>query len=160
MSDAPARTISGLRPRSGSPDLSRLQRRNRSTPTEQEAPAPAAQEPPAAVSRPTGEQVRDIEAPSAPTQEQPAAPGVATVRPAPKAESERTGRLSTYLTMDTLERARATYRATSHLEHDRTFSDFVERAIYAEILRREAAHNAGERYEADTSRLRPGRPLG
>ncbi len=160
MSDAPVRTISGLKPRSGSPDLSRLQRRNRNPPTGQEATAPAAQEPAVAISSSAGEQVRDLDTPSAPTQEQPATPDAAAGRPAPKVESERTGRLSTYLSMDTLERARATYRATSHLEHDRTFSDFVERSIHAEIIRREAAHNAGERYEADTSRLRPGRPLG
>jgi hypothetical protein len=160
MSDAPVRTISGLKPRSGSPDLSRLQRRNRTTLTEQEVTTPAAQEQTVATSNLAEGKVRDLETPSAPTREQPAASDAAAVRPAPKAQSERTGRLSTYLTMDTLERARATYRATSHLEHDRTFSDFVERAISAEIIRREAEYNAGERYDADTSRLRPGRPLG
>jgi hypothetical protein len=160
MSDAPVRTISGLKPRTGSPDLSRLQRRNRNTPTEHEMPTPGAQEPVIAQPSPEGEQVRDLETASAPIHEQSSTPDAATVRLAPKAESERTGRLSTYLTMDTLERARATYRATSHLEHDRTFSDFVERAIHSEIIRREAAHNAGERYTTDASRLRPGRPLG
>ncbi|MFD3444355.1 hypothetical protein ACFDTO_07130 [Microbacteriaceae bacterium 4G12] len=61
MGDAPVRTISGLKPRSGSPDLSRLQRRNRSTPTEHPALAPAAPEAPATVSKPAGEQVRDLD---------------------------------------------------------------------------------------------------
>jgi hypothetical protein len=156
MSDAPVRTISGLKPRSGGPDLSRLQRRNRGVQTEQGAPTPVGREASADASSSAGEQAPDPATPPAPTQVKPVTPNQA----APKAEAERTGRLSTYLTMDTLERARATYRATSHLEHDRTFSDFVERAIHAEVLRREVAHNDGERYEADTSRLRPGRPLG
>ena len=160
MSDAPVRTISGLKPRSSNPDLSRLQRRNRNALTEQAVLAPTAQDAPTiAGPEAVGEQAHDVEVLPAVTNQQVEA-HAAAVPPVSKAESERTGRLSTYLTMDTLERARATYRATSHLEHDRTFSDFVERAIYAEILRREAAHNAGERYEADTSRLRPGRPLG
>jgi hypothetical protein len=87
-------------------------------------------------------------------------PSSPALEPEPSTDKDRTRRLSTYLTIDTLERARATYRATSHLEHDRTFSEFVERAIYAEIVRREDAHNAGERYVKNTSRLRPGRPLG
>jgi hypothetical protein len=160
MSDLPVRTISGLKPRTGGPDLSRLQRRNRGVSTEQQTPASSAQDL-SALPGPesVGKQPSELDAVPAVTKQRPAEAHVDGVSPTRKLESGRTGRLSTYLSVDMLERARATYRATSHLEHDRSFSDFVERAIHAEIVRRETAHNAGERYEADTSRLRPGRPL-
>jgi hypothetical protein len=125
MSDAPVRTITGLKPRSGNLDLSRLQRRNRSTPTEQEVTAPAPQEASTVLSNPAGERVPNLQVAATPIQEPHATPDVVTVRPALKSESERPGRLSTYLSMDTLERARATYRATGHLENDRIFSEFL-----------------------------------
>ncbi|WP_425266425.1 ParB family protein [Cryobacterium zongtaii] len=67
--------------------------------------------------------------------------------------------MTTYLSANTRDRARATYRATSHLEGDKSWSDFVERAILAEVERRELAHHAGERYEGDSSPLPVGRPL-
>ncbi|WP_442855792.1 ParB family protein [Frondihabitans sp. Leaf304] len=57
-------------------------------------------------------------------------------------------------------RAREAYRATSHLEGDKNWSDFVERAILAEVLRRETVHNDGQTYAGDTTPLSPGRPLG
>jgi hypothetical protein len=105
MSDAPVCTMSVLKPRSGSPDLSGPQRRNRSVPTERDTPTPAAPETPiAAVESVAGEQVRDLATPSAPTTEQAAPPDGATVRAAaPRTESERTGRLSDDLSMDTLD---------------------------------------------------------
>ena len=155
MSDAPARTIAGLKPRTATPDLSRLQRRNRTEAT-------VADTPPAEPTEPE-KQPQPATAPKKRATRQPKtqAPQTAiTLAHATTKEAERTGRLSTYLTTDTLQRARATYRATSHLEHDRTFSEFVERAIHAEIIRREKMHNEGERYNEDTSQLRPGRPLG
>ncbi|WP_369828612.1 hypothetical protein [Cryobacterium sp. M91] len=67
--------------------------------------------------------------------------------------------MTTYLSAQTRYRARATYRATSHLEGDKSWSDFVERAIKAEVERRELLHNAGEPYEGDSSPLPVGRPL-
>ncbi|WP_369124741.1 hypothetical protein [Glaciimonas sp. Cout2] len=73
--------------------------------------------------------------------------------------AEPTARMTTYLSAQTRDRARATYRATSHLEGDKSWSDFVERAIQAEVERRELLHNAGEPYEGDSSPLPVGRPL-
>lgn len=69
-------------------------------------------------------------------------------------------RVTTYLDGSLRARAREAYRATSHLEGDKSWSDFVERAILAEVLRREAAHNGGRTYAGDTTPLSPGRPLG
>ncbi|WP_369125300.1 hypothetical protein [Cryobacterium sp. GrIS_2_6] len=68
--------------------------------------------------------------------------------------------MTTYMSNTTRDRARATYRATSHLEGDKSWSDFVERAVLAEVERRERSYNSGERYEGDSSPLSAGRPLG
>ncbi len=72
---------------------------------------------------------------------------------------DSTARMTTYLSAATRDRARATYRATSHLEGDESWSDFVERAVLAEVERRELTHNAGEKYKGDSSPLPVGRPL-
>lgn len=61
--------------------------------------------------------------------------------------------------MDGFVRVREAYRTTSHLEGDKSWSDFVERAILTEVLRREAAHNSGQVYVGDQTPLSPGRPL-
>lgn len=133
------RQIGGLKPRASTPDLSRLQARNRteakpetSKRTEAEPAAPAA-------------------APKSPR---------VTVKKSDTAAMEQNTRMTTYLSVATRDRARSTYRATSYLEGDKSWSDFVERAILAEVERREIAHNAGERYEGDSSPLPAGRPLG
>lgn len=68
--------------------------------------------------------------------------------------------MTTYLSVATRDRARSTYRAPRHLEGDKSWSDFVESAILAEVARRETAHNAGERYEGDRSPLPAWRPAG
>jgi predicted glutamine amidotransferase len=72
---------------------------------------------------------------------------------------EASHRMTTYLHSSNRDRARAAYRATNHLEGDKSWSDFVERAIVAETIRRESAHNAGEPYQGDSSPLPAGRPL-
>lgn len=128
--DTPTRQIAGLAHRAGTPDLSRLQARNRPQPTPQPVKQPKA--------------VKS------------AVPPARKSAPAP----EPTARMTTYLSAQTRDRARATYRATSHLEGDKSWSDFVERAIQAEVERREVLHNAGEPYEGDNSPLPVGRPLG
>ncbi|ANP74904.1 ParB family protein [Cryobacterium arcticum] len=134
MSDdsTPSRQIDGLSHRAGTPDLSRLQARNRPDP----APQPTAERPKAVRS----------------------APARASQKVAAR-ESEPTTRMTTYLSAETRDRARATYRATSHLEGDKSWSEFVERAIQAEVERRERLHNAGEPYEGDSTPLPVGRPL-
>ncbi|MBF4577874.1 hypothetical protein [Frondihabitans sp. VKM Ac-2883] len=55
--------------------------------------------------------------------------------------------------MDGFARAREAYRATSHLEGDGNWSDFVERAFLAEIPRRETTH------VGDQTPFSPRRPL-
>ncbi|WP_165789006.1 ParB family protein [Cryobacterium zongtaii] len=134
--ETPNRPIGGLTPRAGTHDLSRLQARNRPEPK--------------------------VETDQEPT----AAGSAAAVKPSrmPAKKSATvvvvsTARMTTYLSAITRDRARATYRATSHIEGDKSWSDFVERAILAEVERRELAHHAGERYEGDSSSLPVGRPL-
>jgi hypothetical protein len=166
MSDTvPDRRISGLTPRtpSSGPDLSRLQRRNRVTPpataptppTEPSPPQPAepvllataaapitGDSPPAATPRP-------VKKPATKTPKTRTAPPPATA----------TVTMSTYIESGLRARARAAYRATSHLEGDTSWSDFVAHAIQAEVERRERRHNGGDEYPGETTALRPGRPL-
>ena len=134
--DTPNRQIGGLTPRAGTQDLSRLQARNRPGPkpetAQQAEPAPA----------------------------KVVKPSRAAAKKSTSVVVDSTARMTTYLSAATRDRARATYRATSHLEGDKSWSDFVERAILAEVERRELSHNAGERYEGDSSPLPVGRPLG
>lgn len=133
--DAPTRQIAGLTPRASGPDLSRLQARNRPATAEQTPPVlpvtPAAADP----------------APARRT-----APLSATAI----GESKR---MTTYVTTSTRERAKTAFLATKHLEGDETWSGFVERAILAEVERREITHNGGHPYEPDTHPLPVGRPL-
>jgi hypothetical protein len=134
--ETPNRQIGGLTPRAGTHDLSRLQARNRPEPKPE-----------------TDRQ---------PTTASPAVTVKPSRTPAKKSATvvvDSTARMTTYLSANTRDRARATYRATSHLEGDKSWSDFVERAILAEVERRELAHHAGERYEGDSSPLPVGRPL-
>jgi hypothetical protein len=58
-----------------------------------------------------------------------------------------------------IERTWIADRATSHLEGDRTWSDFFERAIVREIERREETYNAGQRYPGTSGPLAPGRSI-
>ena len=146
MSDTPDRAITGLSPRGAAPDFSRLQRRNRVV-----VPEPAVVE---------VELVEEPPRPPAVTPELPAPdlPAAAPTVVSKLAVTERE-RVTTYLDGRLRARAREAYRATSHLEGDKSWSDFVERAILAEVTRREAAHNDGRPYAGDETPLSPGRPL-
>jgi hypothetical protein len=141
MSDTPDRAITGLSPRGATPDFSRLQRRNRVV-----VPEPAVPE------------VEPVEQPSLPPAVAPDLPAAAPSVVSKLAVAERE-RVTTYLDGRLRARAREAYRATSHLEGDKSWSDFVERAILAEVTRREAAHNGGRQYAGDETPLSPGRPL-
>lgn len=142
MSDTtPDRTIAGLTPRTV--DLTRMQARNRPQPAE---------EPPALAS--LAEQPK----PTAPKTQKRDTPKKRTALTT--AVEEKGARITTYLAASLRNRAQAAYRATSHLEGDTSWSDYVERAILTETQRREAEHNAGEPYKGDGSRLSAGRPLG
>ena len=139
---APDRTIGGLAPRRSTFDASRLIAANRrvaptTTPT---APNPesavssiASPHPPAASAEPERTEHRN--------------PGNAEL----KVKS------SFYLRESTQNRARAAFRATAHLEDDETYSDFAEKAILAEIKRRETLYNKGKQYSGGAKRLAPGR---
>lgn len=130
----PNRTIGGLAPRTKPNDLSRLQRRNRSTQTESDA----------------SRSITDPALSFSPNE----------VAPLPnRINAENRSRMTTYLSARTRDRARAAYRATSHLEAEASWSEFVERAILAEVERREKIYNEGEMYAGDRSPLSPGRPL-
>jgi hypothetical protein len=67
--------------------------------------------------------------------------------------------VSVSLPADLRNRSRAAFRATQHLEDDESYSDFVSKAIEAEIVRREIAHNGGARYEGGDRALASGRPM-
>lgn len=73
-------------------------------------------------------------------------------------EGERTT-ITAYMSVELRERARATFLATRNATGDSSFSDFVARAILAEITRREADFNRGNAYPRDSEQLPSGRPL-
>ena len=56
-------------------------------------------------------------------------------------------------------RARATYRSTSFEEEDSSWSEMLNKALLAEVQRREDAHNAGEVFSGNDEPLTPGRPI-
>src|SRR4051812_34659394 len=83
----------------------------------------------------------------------------AVQRPIPLAEGSPTEKMTTYVPRAVRERAKAAFRATSHLEGDGSFSDFITAAITREVERREKLHNDGQQYAGDGGRLTAGRPL-
>lgn len=133
MSDpAPERRIAGLAPRPATVnDLSRLRSRNRVV--TQATPQVAAE----------------------------ATPESAREKPLESSGGEAgKARVSIYLDPDVRDRARAAYKATAHLAGDRSWSEFVQRAIEAEAARREQSYNQGSPYPtAGDSRLSAGRPI-
>ena len=139
---APDRTIGGLAPRRSTFDASRLIAANR--------------------------RVAPTTTPTAPNPESAVSSIASTHPPAASAEPERTEhrnpgnaelkvKSSFYLRESTQNRARAAFRATAHLEDDETYSDFAEKAILAEIKRRETLYNKGKQYSGGARRLAPGR---
>lgn len=140
MTDAPNRTIAGLTPRA-TPNLSRMQKRNRVT---QPAEVPeAAAQPPAALTPPKA---------SAPRKKR-----VTATQPPLGASANN--RVNAYAPAPLLERAKATFKATRNFEGDASWSDYVAAALLAETERREAEYNAGEPYPSVGTRLPAGRPL-
>jgi hypothetical protein len=128
--DNPDRTIGGLPGRTA---MSRLARPEQPplVPPDSSAPTPSRQPAPAARSprRPKGQ--------------------TTTARP----------QVSAYVDQHLRSRAQAAYKATSHLEGDRSWSEFVATALLAETERREAAHNHGEPFPDNGRPRAPGRPL-
>jgi len=155
--DNGSRRIGGLEPRTSAPDLSRLIRRNRPADSEQASDSPAATKEVSGQAA-VGETPLSPSGVDAPQPATAATPGQASAQSDPAVDSE-TKRMTVYIASRHYARARAAYRATSYAARDRSWSDFVEKALVAELERREAEHNAGEPYAPDSSPLSPGRPL-
>ena len=83
----------------------------------------------------------------------------AVSRPIPVAEGKPDDKMTIYIAPSTRDRAKATYKATAHLEGDASFSAFIVDAITREVERREKLHNDGQQYAGDPGRLSAGRPL-
>lgn len=137
----PDRTVGGLPPRRSNFDASRLIAANRTT----EPLAPTSLD-----SRGGRRSTKTLQ-PSTPKAEQRNAENVDVSAPNVKVKS------SFYIRESTQSRARAAFRATAHLEDDETYSDFAEKAILAEVQRREAIYNEGNQYSGGGKRLAPGR---
>ena len=65
-----------------------------------------------------------------------------------------------YLTDAMRNRARAAYRQTSYSERDASWSAMINKALLAEVERRELAYNDGEAFVGNDEPLTPGRPIG
>lgn len=87
-----------------------------------------------------------------------ATPKAPTGQPAPQADAPKV-QINFYIDAETRASARAAYKATGHAEGDDSFSDFVSKAVAAEVQRRQDAYNGGEKFTPDDRKLTPGRPL-
>lgn len=65
-----------------------------------------------------------------------------------------------YLTEAMRNRARAAYRQTSFDERDSSWSEMLNKALLAEVERREIAYNEGKAFVGNNDPLTPGRPIG
>ncbi len=122
-------------------------------PTEPDSALKAAERPVEPVSAPQSSQ----KAPTRPKSRTSAPRAVS--RPIPVAEGKPDDKMTIYISPSTRDRAKATYKATAHLEGDASFSAFIVDAITREVERRENLHNDGQQYAGDGGRLTAGRPL-
>ena len=90
------------------------------------------------------------------------APSELRVRPTAVAQAAPARRTSVtfYLSEGLRNRARAAYRSTSFEEQDSSWSEMINKALIAEVERREAEYNSGETFAASEEPLSPGRPIG
>ncbi|MGO4534993.1 ParB family protein [Leifsonia sp. 2MCAF36] len=65
-----------------------------------------------------------------------------------------------YLTDAMRNRARAAYRQTSFNERDTSWSEMINKALLAEVQRREIVYNDGKMFVGNDDPLTPGRPIG
>lgn len=79
--------------------------------------------------------------------------------PTRKAPKKRTT-VTFYLTDAMRNRARAAYRQTSYDERDTSWSEMINKALLAEVQRRERAYNGGQAFVGNDEPLTPGRPIG
>ncbi|MCH6472454.1 ParB family protein [Sinomonas terrae] len=81
------------------------------------------------------------------------------VREEGSAPKSRRAQVTFYMDAEFRDRARAAYRATAGIEGDDSWSEFIELAVLNEVTRRERLHNAGEKYEGSSRRLKAGRKI-
>ena len=140
----PDRSISGLAPRRPKPDASRLIAANRPALT---APSVEPVEPPPAV------------APNPLSLTPPAVLPAADASTVSTDQNRASVKVSVYLPKDLRRAAVAAFKATAHLEADQSWSDMIEKAVRAEVTRRERAHNGGKPFPGGEGRLTPGRSV-
>jgi hypothetical protein len=64
-----------------------------------------------------------------------------------------------YMATTDLKRAKAAYTGTSGQEMDRSWSDFISRAVLMEVERRERLYNEGNQFQGGARNLAPGRKI-
>lgn len=89
----------------------------------------------------------------------PAPEGPAPVNPVEAVPSSKKEAVTFYMRGADRQRAKAAYKATNGEEMDDSWSDFVDRAVMNEVLRRERVHNNGEPFPTVSAKLAPGRKL-
>lgn len=139
----PDRSISGLAPRRPKPDASRLIAANR--------PAPPVERPTIGPS--------PVVAPNPSSLAPPADVPGAGASTASTDQNRASVKVSVYLPKDLRRAAVAAFKATAHLEADQSWSDMIEKAVRAEVKRREKAHNGGKPFPGGEGRLTPGRSV-
>ena len=72
-------------------------------------------------------------------------------------ETDVPRKVTTYMRPSVRDRAAAAFKATAYLEEDDTWSHMVEKAVLAEVERREAVHNGGQPFTAGGTTLKRGR---
>jgi hypothetical protein len=70
-----------------------------------------------------------------------------------------TKQITFYMAADDLRRAKAAYTGTSGQEMDRSWSDFISRAVLMEVERRERLYNEGSQFQGGARNLAPGRKI-
>ena len=82
----------------------------------------------------------------------------ATTPPTPLPDTS-SKQVTFYMAADDLKRAKAAYTGTSGQEMDRSWSDFISRALLMEVERRERLYNDGNKFQGGTRKLAPGRKI-
>ena len=156
MSDAPRRQLGNLSA------LDRMKGAGSVAPVLTTAAPPpepqpvAASEPSKLPVKPVSAPQEDISAQSRPMSHAKAPKVSPKLNPATQGRSQK---MSVYIAPAKRDWAKAAYRATSHLEGEPTFSEFVSAAIEREVQRRERLYNDGQPYVGDSGPLTAGRPL-
>ena len=89
----------------------------------------------------------------------PAPEGPAPVNPVEAVPSSKKEPVTFYMLGPDRERAKSAYKATSGIEMDASWTDFVARAVMNEVLRRERMYNDGDPFPRVSAKLAPGRKL-